>query len=197
MRKVIVAIVVLVIFPGLALCFSGCEKAKETLGIADGAKTSDELKRASFLDIYKELKKEAESKADDALLTGATLNKKPDESWDGKSSLWRASFYSQNNNEVYLYIWDNGEIKFEGQEEAGKDIVNKVITGPVSVDSVDALEIARATMITRVNPDVANKCTNFVLVYSSNLKKDVWAVDFPEDHRVSVDAATGEVLEAK
>lgn len=177
---------------------SGCDKVQNLIVRQEASSESAaEVRRESFLEVYNELEKEIKKKAEDALFTGAIMMKPASEPWDGKSSVWSAGFYSQKNNKAYIVVWDKGSIKITKETVPDKDIKDKVITGNVAVDSTDALEIGRATMITQVDSSKADKFKSLLLAYSNSLRKHVWAVSFEGDHRILIDAITGEVLEAK
>lgn len=174
----------------------GCESLARTLKKEEVPK-EEPKRRATFLKAYQDLKKEIQKKSTDALLVGVSMPKPPDEPWDGKSSIWRAAFYSQKDKKVYLMTWTNGSAKIDKEENPEKGIENRVISNPVAVDSVDALEIANATLVTQVNPQLNSRFTKIVLAYSNSHKRHVWKVDFENNHYVYVDAVTGEAIEAK
>lgn len=191
-RLLLVALVIIIAFQ-----LTGCDKIADMLKGNEVAEVDPDLKRETFLTVYEDMKKEAEAKASDGLLVGVVMQKRPDEPWDGKAAAWRAGFYSQEQKKVYFIVWSNGKAKLDKEEDPGEDISSRVITGPVSVDSVDALEIAKAIMITQIDPNAGDDFTGLALAYSNSLQRHVWAVDFAKEHRVLVDAVTGEVLDAK
>lgn len=197
MKRIITRILLVLLVVVIALQLTGCDRIADILKGNEIPEVDPDLKRETFLTVYDEMKKVAEEKAADALLVGVVMQKRPDEPWDGKAAAWRAGFYSQEQKKVYFVVWSNGKAKIDKEEDPGEDISSRVITGPVSVDSVDALEIAKAIMITQIDPNAGDKFSALVLAYSNSLQKHVWAVDFTENHRVLVDAVTGEVLEAK
>jgi hypothetical protein len=196
MLKRLTTIIVVTMLIGLLL--SGCAKIQNLIVKQDSSNVANEkVKRETFLKVYTELEKEMKKKASDALFTGAIMMKTATEPWDGKSSVWNAGFYSQKNNKAYIIVWDKGTIKITKETVPDKGIKDRVITGTVAVDSSDALDIARATMITQVDSSKADKFKSVLLAYSNSLKKHVWAVSFEGNHRILIDAITGEVLEAK
>ncbi|MCX7831840.1 MAG: hypothetical protein N2440_02945 [Actinobacteria bacterium] len=183
-------------FLSLLTVFSGCERIQEVLKRNDKVEEVN-VKRESFLKIYEDFSKEIKKKDPDALFTGAIMMKPANEPWDGKSSVWSAGFYSQKNNKAYILIWDKGNIRIDKETNPDPGIKNRVVKGTISVDSSDALEIARATMITQIDNTKAESFKSLFLAYSNSLKKHVWAVSFEGNHRILIDAITGEVLEAK
>lgn len=187
---------IIMVFMVLSLFLSGCTKLSSIL--KRNEEVADiEVKRETFLNVYDNLEKEIKKKADDCLLTGAIMMKPANEPWDGKSSAWSAGFYSQKNKKAYIIVWNKGTINITKETTPDASIKDKVITQEVAVDSSDALEIAKATMISQIDNTKAESFKSLILAYSNSLKKHVWAVTFEGNHRVLVDAITGEVLEAK
>lgn len=180
----------------VVLASSGCDTVNALLKGGQGTENKPPA-RTTFLKAYDAMKKVVEKKADDALLVGVLLLKKPEEPWDGSASAWRAAFYSQKQNKVYTLMWEGGKARVDKEDKPEKGIENKVIAGPVSVDSVDALEIAKATLLTQIDPNAQSNFTELILAYSNSKKKHVWKVSFANNHYVYVDAVSGEVLEAK
>lgn len=181
----------------IILSFSGCTKLNGLLNKNEPGTEQKKVKRESFLNVYDEVEKEIKKKAPDALFTGAIMMKPKDEPWDGRSSVWNAGFYSQKNNKAYILVWEQGKVKIVKETKPDSGIKNRVMTESVAVDSTDALEIARATMITQIDSKKADAFKSVLIAYSNSLKKHVWAVSFDGNHRILVDAITGEVLEAK
>jgi|GEM_PF-4231188 len=194
-KKLFLVLLALVFSVGL---LTGCDKVQNLIvKQKPDSESETKVKRESFLKVYEELQKEIKKKAEDALFTGAIMKKTASEPWDGKSSVWSAGFYSQKNNKAYIILWDKGSLKIAKETTPDKDIKDRVITGAVGVDSTDALEIAKATMITQVDSSKADKFKSLLLAYSNSLRKHVWAVSFEGNHRILIDAINGEVLEAK
>jgi hypothetical protein len=194
-KKVISALIILALLAVPAFT-AGCDTVTSFFK-KNQTQNAKAAKRVTFLKAYDAMKKEVAKKADDALLVGVLLLKKPEEAWDGSSSTWRAAFYSQKNQKVYTVMWENGSVRIDKEDKPEKGIENKVIAGPVSVDSVDALEIAKATMLTQIDPNAQTNLTELILAYSNSKKKHVWKISFANNHYVYVDAVSGEVLEAK
>lgn len=189
-------LVVLMVLAFISLILTGCDQVQSLLKKGEEPQ-EPKIERQTFLKVYEALSKEIKKKADDALLTGAIMMKSQNEPWDGKASAWSAGFYSKKNNKAYIVVWDKGQVSIKEERKPEPGIEKRVITGQVSVDSPDALEIAKATMITQVDAGKANAYKSLLIAYSNSLKKHVWAVNFDGGHRILIDAVTGEVLEAK
>jgi hypothetical protein len=196
MKKYYRLAAVLLVLTLLSMSFAGCDQVQNLLKKNEEPQ-EPKIERQSFLKVYEALTKEMKKKADDALLTGAIMMKSQNEPWDGKASAWSAGFYSKKNNKAYIVVWDKGQVSVKEEKKPEPGIEKRVITGQVSVDSPDALEIAKATMITQVDAGKAEAFKSLLIAYSNSLKKHVWAVSFDGGHRILVDAVTGEVLEAK
>lgn len=190
-------LLILVTLLVLIVMFSGCEQLKSLLPSKQNTEEKPKVNRFSFIEAYDKLEEFMKKQADDALFTGAVMMKTASEPWDGKATIWSAGFYSQKNKKAYIVVLHNGEAKIQKETKPDEGIKDRVITEKVAVDSTDVLEIAKATMITQIDKSKADAFKSLVIAYSNSLKKHVWAVEFDGNHRILVDAITGEVLEAK